>query len=68
MNNISGKIVKAIVAALETVSELFVMDAKLVQDGGVEIVNGHRLVEVLKIQISKAGCGQQHGCDYCNEL
>ena len=45
-----------------------VIDAKLVQDGGVEIVNGHRLVEVFKIQISKAGCGQQHGCDYCNEL
>ena len=40
MNNISGKIGKAIVAALETVSELFVMDAKLVQDGGVEIVKG----------------------------
>ncbi len=68
MNNISGKIGKAIVAALETVSELFVMDAKLVQDGGVEIVNGHRLVEVFKIRISKAGWGQQRGCDYCNEL
>ena len=68
MNNISGKIGKAIVAALETVSELFVMDAKLVQDGGVEIVNGHRLVEVFKIRTSEGGCGQQRGCDYCNEL
>ena len=52
----------------DLVSELFVMDAKLVQDGGVEIVNGHRLVEVFKIRISKAGWGQQRGCDYCNEL
>ena len=65
MNNVTVGVGQPEIATLVAIGQSFVVDAQQVQDGGVEIVNGHRLVEGFKIRIREGGCGQNHSYDCC---